>query len=72
MFQNGLIILTFVSSLMRVVDFIHDYHSMANVMTLTPLIKFPYLSGNILESSPHGILLFTGDIANIKVTLQNY
>ena len=47
MLQNGLIILTFICSLMMMVNFSHDYK---RVDFDFPIVNIPYLSSNIPES----------------------
>ena len=53
--QNGLIILTFIWSLIMMIHLSHD--SMASVMIDYPVVNFPYLNSNIPESPAYGVFV---------------
>ena len=59
MLQNGLIILTFVWSLMRMVNIPHDYDKCDDFDF--PLVNCSYLSSDIFQNPMHMVFCFTVD-----------
>ena len=83
MLQNGLIILTFIWSLMRMVNFSHDSIYDKRDDFDVPIVNFPYLSRNIPKSTVYGVFVsqlircsqvcsFRGSIKFLKLLKQGY
>ena len=76
MLQNGLIILTFVWSLMRMVNISHDYWQVWWLFHF-PSVNCSYLSSNIPESHAYGGLFHSGYVLlgfvrNMKIFCSDY